>query len=294
MADVGRRQESAISPSVPTVDRPRGISRRKVLLGLFATGVLAAGGKLGYDTLNKDIPVVYDYYDPKSFKPQVVDTVQATPDQIKEFMNRRLPNFERPASGKNAPSIEITAPFDARTAKSITVTKVYSPNERMPDPDRYYSLYNLISIKGDDVPIYLPLLEGANKVDVKRRLGGKASMGTIVLRYHLNDGRILTGYIVPNSVEDGNWERFKPTDTVNNLPAYDPNILKNAPEETTPTMSFDLNQNPLIDLFHVSGSVTVALDFYNGSPISGQDKYFSLNTSFKADNGKLLTPPPAK
>lgn len=294
MADVARRQESGNSPSIPTVDRSRGISRRKVLFGLAATGALAAGGKLVYDQLNKEVPVVYEYYDPKSFKPQVVDTTRATPEQIREFMNRRLPSFERPASGKNAPSIEITAPFDARAAKSITVTKIYSPNERMPDPDRYYSINNIISILGEDVPFYLPLLEGASKVDVKRRLGGKSSMGTFILRYHLNDGRFITGYIIPNSVEDGDWEKFKPTDNAKNLPAFDPSITKNTPQDSMPTIQFDLSQRPVIDLFHVSGSVTVALDFYNETTSAGQDKYFSLDTSFKANDGKLLSTTPPK
>lgn len=291
MADVARR-ESGISQGIQSVDRPRGISRRKIIFGLLATGALAAGGKLVYDQLNKDTPIVYDYYDPKSFKPQVVDTTQATPEQIREFMDRRLPEFKNPDSGKNAPSIEILAPFDARISKTITVTKRYSVNERMPDPDRYYSFSTEISISGEDVPFYLPLIEGANKVDAKRRL--EAHTSTIVLRYHLNDGRFLTGYITSLGVEGGDWEKFKLTETAKNLPAFDTSITKNTPQDSMPTIQFDLTQRPTIDLIHSSGSVIFSLIFYNESPSSGPTKYFPLNASFKANDGKLLSTTPPK
>ncbi len=293
---------------------------RRMFVWLLLGAFLALAASFGLSAQGMNLRLVdrqarHDAYDPSSFAPQVVSTVPAAPEQVARVLQRPPPIFVTPVSGRDAPTIEVLAPFRATDAKSVTITKVSVPGSQLSDPDRNYPSYYLVEISGKDVPFYVPLIQGATTVDINVEKSGKGDQGFVDLRYRLDDGRFITGRIGADRASweddligaviltrliaprdsDGNsandWRQaVRPSEVFDSLPSY---VASNALGPlNTPRKTFDLGRDLPIVLFRLSGAVTMYMTFDNHIPdASARDLVFPLNFFFRSVDGRLLSLP---
>lgn len=192
----------------------------------------------------------------------------ATKEQIQTFVNKTTPLLEKPTNEKAAPIVNILLPLNPENTRDVVVSK-----DALTQGLRH-NIYKKIQIIGTDVPFYIPIVEGAEKVAVKTAFNA-SGIRDIYLRYHLKNGQEIDMDV---ALGDNN---FIPTNTMTNIPTYNPSVLKTQTErDTVPTKEFDLSQNPRVDLFHVLGSSLVSI---SGS-WSGN---IGVDISIATDGGKV-------
>jgi hypothetical protein len=231
-----------------------------------------------------DVPSIYDNNAEVNYIKAGVNVQPATEQQISDFLNATPPVIEASAPGdKNIPQIEIMDPVIPQGNETIKITKsIYSLPE---NPKAIQSNLGFNLNKGDNFPV--PLFRGVKTVDMETELLAPGVVGGIDLRYHLNDGQIFTATI---SFVDNNYIS---TDVFKNLPQYDTRFWKGpawAPGSVYQT--FDLNQNPDLNLLKATGKSTIVFFIESGN-LSNTDKFF-INPVFTTDNGKALSSASAK
>jgi hypothetical protein len=224
-----------------------------------------------------DVPSIYDNNAEINYIKAGVNVQPATGQQISDFLNAAPPVIEASAPGdKNIPQIEMMDPVIPQGSETIKITKsIYSLPE---NPEIVQSNVGFNLNKGDNLPV--PLIEGAKTVDAKVALLATGNTFGIDLRYHLNDGQVLTASLI---FADRN---FAPTDVFKNLPQYDTRFWKGfawTPDSVYQT--FDLSQNPDFSLLKASGKSSITFLIRKGDDIDS----FDINPIFTTDNGKALS-----
>ncbi|MBI2049595.1 hypothetical protein HYT32_01695 [Candidatus Roizmanbacteria bacterium] len=207
-----------------------------------------------------------------------------TDAQTKEFLKQKPAVVEIPSLEEPTARIQVLMPVDPENA-NVRIVKFYYHNG-------YHS--HEFYLNGDNTPFYMPLIEGAEKVEAKRwfnRWKGKEITTNIDLIYRLNNGQIIGAFI---SFWDQN---FIPTEAMENLPSYDnESITNNTPRDTFPAQSFDLTQNSNIDLLDVSGSTKISMALTvlkpdRTDPFDRTQSPFVLDPFFiQTPDGKILYP----
>jgi hypothetical protein len=224
-----------------------------------------------------DVPPTYDNNAEINYIKAGVNVQPATAQQISDFLNAAPPVIEASAPGdKNIPQIEIMDPVIPQGNETIKITKsIYSlpENPEIVQSNTGYSLN-----KGD--PFHIPLIEGTKTIDAKVALLAPGNVSGIDLRYHLNDGQILTASI---SFVDRN---YVPKDVFKNLPQYDTRFWKGfAWTSDSVYQTFDLSQNPDLTLMQASGKLDIVFFMTKGDSADP----ISINPIFATDNGKALS-----
>lgn len=226
-----------------------------------------------------EVPLTFDPNASENIVKAGVNAQPATPEQIQEFLNQTPPVFEEPKAGGFTPTIQMLLPVNLDDAKEVKIVKTYLENK---GETAYYFSGNIISITGENIPFYIPLLPGAKKVGVKAEANA-FGINSIDFLYYFNDGKIRGAVL---NLGDRN---FTPTDILKGIPQYNANVLKTKEKkDAVPTQEFDLSQNPLIDLFHVNGTAEMGFGVGNGNDS------FNLSSSFATENGKALYLSPSK
>jgi len=266
---------------------------RKIATGAIAGIVAFEGGGMAYTELNNNEPVsahtlqvdamhpwniglenitVSANYDPTAevnFIKAGVNAVPATPEEIKNFLNQTPPVLERPKAGENAPTIRIIIPFSPENAKAVTIRNEFV--------ERNSNFVPIVKVNGENIPFYIPLIEGAEKVDVKTSVNGNTIVGIDFL-YYLNNGQTIRMWIGGFTSKN-----FIPKDTLKDVPAYDYSRLGNTVPnpDILPAKEFILNNDSLIRLFDISGPAELGLNF-DSSNVGG------LTPLFLTRDGKVL------
>lgn len=230
-------------------------------------------------------------YNPDSTKAQTIkagtdgNARPATPEEIENLLNQTPPAYgERPKHGEQAPKIKMILPVNPEDAKRVNI-RISPPR----NAKEYQFNFLYMQIRGDDVPFYLPLMEGAKKADVKTVMYSWGGISGIELRYYLADGKQIAFRI---NFADLN---FTPTPILESTPQYNPNIVKTHSEvEALPAKEFYLNPNSRIDLFHSKGTTNLVIMVSSINATSYGDSFAlspSLETS--AEGVPLYLPSPS-
>src|SRR3989304_9686408 len=142
----------------------------------------------------------------------------ASQENVQQLLNQKPPVLTKPEVGGYAPIAKMLLPFNPENAKNVKIVKEYL---QMRNSDSYYYGIENVFIQGQDVPVYIPLIEGAKNVNIKAWDYGYGIIG-IDMDYSLNDGQ---KWRVTLNFADTN---FAPTDILKNIPKYNPSTFKNS------------------------------------------------------------------
>jgi hypothetical protein len=200
-----------------------------------------------------------------------VNARPATQEEIKNFLNSTSPILEQPKPGENAPTIRVMMPFNPENATSATIKN--NPVENLQMKVKFTEL--MTNIEGNNVPIPIPLIEGAGKVDLKIQI--RTGTPAIDFRYYLNDGRLIRAHLY---FYDNN---YVPTNLFKEIPAYNYAKLKLTPDQVDalPAKEFNLNDNSIIELFRTSGSIKFVFEV-------GSEGIGGLSPVLPTENGEAL------
>jgi hypothetical protein len=228
-------------------------------------------------------PEVSPIFDPNA-KVNIVKTgvnaIPATPEQIKEFIDRTPPTYETPKAGGSAPGIQMLIPINPETAKNFKIIQDSVDTKGRNEPSYYYfDQSNLYIEKGAQVA--LPLIAGAKTAELKAIAYSNQSIRIIEAIYTLEDGRKIKGTL---SLWGTNYNYG---DILNSVPKFDPNIVKSLAErDAIQGEKFNLSENPHIPLLAASGPARITLTY--------SEEDLALSPTFAIDNGKALYTLPSK
>lgn len=171
----------------------------------------------------------------------------ATDQQIQDFINKTTPILKKSNPGEAAPVFNILLPLNPANATDIVV------NKEILDQGLRHNIYQNIETKGKNVPFYLPLVEGSNRVTA-RVVTNMAGISDIQLHYHLNNGQEID---VDLAFGNG---FFAPTEIMKSIPTYDTRTINTQKDiAAVPTKEFDLSQNPHVVLFQTTGPLNASI-----------------------------------
>lgn len=208
-----------------------------------------------------------------------VNAVSATEKDIQQLLNQQPTVMIKPEPKGYASIVEMVLPFNPENAQEIKIVKSYAltgPN----DNDAYYVGAEEVYIIGKDVPFFIPLINGAQSVNIKS-FDLKYGVNSIEFDYNLKDGqkKKLTMVVVNSN--------FVLSDALKACPRYERDSYETTDEKwALPTKEFDLTTKNAVDLFHVTGNARIALGLLTGDfskGFVGEDINFVTNS-----DGKIL------